>query len=84
MLMMCLSFLPHRIVRSWVSHALVFAPIDNVWRRLMNMLMSLENIQDTKILAVYTIEKIRPRTIFGNLKPTAEILVSSTFEHIHG
>ena len=28
-----------RTVRSWVSRARVFAPIENVWRSLMNMLM---------------------------------------------
>ena len=32
-----------RTVRSWVSRARVFAPIENVWRSLMNMLTSLEN-----------------------------------------
>ena len=32
-----------RTVRSWASYARVFAPVENVWRSLMNMLMSLEN-----------------------------------------
>ena len=32
-----------RTVRSWLSRAQVFTPIENVSRRIMSMLMSLEN-----------------------------------------
>ena len=71
-----------RTVRSWVSRARVFSPIENVLRRNMNMLMSLEN-KVGKIRPKFTINhqrfccaiekniwNVRPRTIVANLKIT--------------
>ena len=69
--------LRRQTVRSWRSRASIFTPIENVWRRIINMLMSWEQGgKNPRKIPKFSINHERySRTIEKNLKKTHALIL---------